>query len=168
MVFRVDLVDYPFYRTRFGNYECLAERPFRNLAVHLLLAPCSESPEHLCRRVGQQGERQGILLPESRVRCRTVLAHAIDFISGCPELTEIVPKAACFRRTSRLTIFVIKIKNDLLSFEVLVSNFIAVLILHPERRHPVSCIQHNLSVYCQNDCLQFSDDLPEYVMQTLS
>ena len=138
MVFCIYFVDDLHEYAFLVEDEGLAQGANTGLAAHLLLAPCAEGLQHLGRWVREQWERQLVLGNEVLVRLLAILAHTIHLVAGSQKALVVITQVACLGGATRRTVFRVEIDDGLLADELLMSNCIAVLVSHAERRYWVS------------------------------
>ena len=98
-------------------------------AVHLLHAPGLISLENCEVGVGNEGERQLILLLETLVRGSRVAAHAHHGLPECEETLVIVPQVAGLGSAARCAVLGVEIKHQLLAGKIRQANLVPVLVI---------------------------------------
>ena len=118
MIFGVHLIDNIDKNAFFIENECLAQNALINFSVKLLLAPCAESFDYQCVRIGKERERQCVFVAEILLCLHAVLADADDIVPQCQKLLIVIPQAAGLRSTTRSIGLRIEIYHSLFADKV--------------------------------------------------
>ena len=138
MVLGIHIVDDTGEDTLLIEYEGFAQRTVAETSAELFLAPCAERLNHFGRGIGQQWERQLVVLCKTLVRFGRVFAYAVYLIAGGLESMVVVTQIACFGSATGVTVFRLEIEFGFLSEKAVLRNGFAILIHHLKRWHTVS------------------------------
>ena len=126
--------------------EGRANGAHRLLSVHRLLTPSPHFFQEFLVHIGNQGERQSMLLLELLVRGGRVLAHANHLIASTLQLTIPVAQTASLSRTATRIVLRIEIEHEFAALVIAQKNVFSVLVLAQNLRCFVSNL-NNSSFY---------------------
>lgn len=93
--------------------ESGANRAHRLLAIHVFLAPCAHRLQQRVVNIGNQGERQFVLLLELLVRRSRVFAHTNHLIASPLQFLIVVSQTASLSRASARVVLRIEVQHQL-------------------------------------------------------